>query len=387
MSNIIASLDVVLFAEDPGAANFIAPLPAALGQRGLRAHMVASDTGAVQMRRLGAVFEMLDSATPAEALLAALHPRLVVAGSSERPDPFGLRLIAAARRAGIATVGAVDGPANAEHRFGGVHTAGAAGTPDWVLVPDAATRNAFLRAGYPEARVAAVGHPHFDAVRATGARLELRGRAAVRAALFPDIVPERRLLVFATEVSTGLDPSAFRRRPDYTLSGRGQANGRTEIVLEEVLEGLRHMAPRPALVLRAHPKNRRREFAAYANEVDAMSERGSAIEVVYAADGVVGMSSILLMEAAILGRPTLSVLPRACERDWLASIGLGLTSVVHRREELVPALKALLDAEGPAASKIARLIPRHAGERAAAAICAVMNATTRDGRADSGGWG
>ena len=78
---------------------------------------------------------------------------------------------------------------------------------------------------------------------------------------------------------------------------------------------------------------------------DFTADRASLFELMGNARAVVSPSSYdaapgVLFEAAVMGRPTLSVTPRAAESEWLTSIGLGLTAGVHTRE----ALRQTLDA-------------------------------------------
>ncbi|MBT7486090.1 MAG: hypothetical protein HN673_06960, partial [Rhodospirillales bacterium] len=95
-------------------------------------------------------------------------------------------------------------------------------------------------------------------------------------------------------------------------------------------------------VLRLHPKNTRQEYSVYASEIDHISDSGSPLDVCFAADLGVGMTSILLIEAAILGRPTLSIIPRDVEKNWLDSIELGLTKVATSRDELHQAISQFM---------------------------------------------
>jgi hypothetical protein len=65
------------------------------------------------------------------------------------------------------------------------------------------------------------------------------------------------------------------------------------------------------------------------------------------------MNSILLLEAALMGRPTLSILPRAVEAKSLATIQAGLTACVTTREQLRAALPGFLAGRpGPSPAQI-----------------------------------
>lgn len=342
-----ARLDVLVFVEDPGAARFLASLPADLGTAGRSCRFLAAGVAKEYLRNRGVQFETWPSGAAAGAVLDGSRPRLLVVGTAENPKTPGLALVDAARTRGIRSVGAVDAVANAAHRFRGTSDEALRHAPERLLVPDRWTADAFAALGYPVEAIVVSGHPQYDRVRALRQTVTAAEREALRRRLLPGATG-RPVWVFVAEVSTGLDGAQFRRSPEYTLAGRGGTDERTGIVLEELLDAAASMTPRPYLVLRLHPKNTRSEFTAYLSEVDEVSEGGDALELVWAADAVVGMTSMLLLEAAILRRPTLAIVPRELEREWLPSIRAGATPCATTREELAEALAALARGEVPA---------------------------------------
>ena len=338
----IPTTDILIFVEDPGAANYVAELPAALGKRGFHARLLADGSAMGYLCQRGIPPETLPPSTTAEAILASASPRLLIVGTSENPDTLGLALVAEARSAGIESVGVVDALQIADYRFRGRTGDALAYVPDWLLLPDRWTREAYVELGYPPERAVVCGHPHFDYVRKIAEGLAREGRSTVRCRLLPGVPCEQSVIVFVSEISTGLDPQEFRRSAEYTLEGWGTSDGRTKIVLEEFLDAIRLVKPQPYLVLRLHPKNTLEEFTAYLDKFDLVSEGGSPLELMYVADLVVGMTSVLLMEAVVMGKRTLSIVPRAIERKWLPSTHMGLTSCVNSREELRSAITSIL---------------------------------------------
>ncbi len=335
--------DVLIFVEDPGAANYVAGMPNVLAERGCTARIVATGHAAPQLRGLECAYIEVDEGLDAARVIDDYTPRLVVSGTSENPDTLGLKLISEARRRGLPSVGVVDGPASADRRFRGGGDEPLGFAPDWIVVADGPTRRSFIEAGHPEPRVVECGHPHFDRVVEERRQLAARSTGAVRRDVLADAPPDRPVWVFLAEVSDGLDPAQHRRRPDYTLAGRDGSDKRVDIVLEEFLDALSGLDPRPYVVLRLHPKNDVDEFAAYNGEIDRVSRTEPAHALVFAADLVVGLTTILLFEAAVLGCPTLAIVPRQSETAWLTSVGLGLTQAVWTREDLRRTLAAALN--------------------------------------------
>ncbi len=338
-----ADVDILTYVEDPGAANLITGLSEALARHGLVLGTFAPPVLSGYLSAHGLPHTVVDDTTTAPELLHRHSARILAVGTSENPDTFAFELVDAARQIGIPGVGLVDGPANAAWRFRGRTESPLAHLPDHLTVPDDASAEAFRVLGVPHGRIRVCGHPHHDRIREARCTLERVGRSALRKRVFPDIPKEERIVLFLAEISDGLDPTQFVRTPDYTLSGSGDSDKRTDIVLEEVLGALAEIDPVPSLIVRLHPKNRADEFDRYRRAIRGFSSGGIAWEAIFAADMVVGMTTVLMLEAALLGRPVLSVVPRESEKPWLPAIDAEIISCVTRRDELRETLRRAVD--------------------------------------------
>lgn len=371
----MAGPEIPIYVEDPGAANMVLGLAAALNDLGIRPRLLA---GGAAEAYLQARKETPEPA-PSAGLGTMLTPKTAacVIGTSENPDTPAFALAVEARALGIPTVCLIDGPANADRRLRGRSSDALSHLTDWLLVADETTRHAFAALNVDTGRIRVVGNPALDEVRKEGDALAGRGRAAVRRDVFPNLPDGAPLILFLTELSDGLDPEQFRRSPDYTLHGRGETDGRTEIVLEEVLQAAARVAPDAVVALRLHPKTPAEMYAAYGDEIAAISEGGSAYQALFAADLVVGLSTALLSEAALLGCPVLSVLPRTCEVAWLAGGESGLVPHVSTRHNLYGALAhALTDPEGFRATRQEGAVRPAAAPRIARALAAIASGNT-----------
>lgn len=328
---------ILAFVEDAGAANYLAPLVLKLSAAGWPIRFMAGGVAREYCARHAVPIEPMADGFGIRPLLENGLAKIVMVGTSENPDSPAYQLIDAARALHIPTIGAIDSSTNTAFRFRGRGSDSLRYAPDWLMVPDDYTRQGYIELGFDENRVVNCGHPIYDSVAATRAAFEIEGKTAVQKRVLPD-AGNQPIFVFLSELSDGVDPSQFRRSADYTLHGRGVENGRTEIVLEEVLDACALVTPRPYLVLRLHPKQDQSLLKKYSREFDFVSEGGSPLDVVYAADLVIGMTTSLLLEAAILGSPTLSVLPRALERQWLATVRTAVTPAVTDRAALRLAL-------------------------------------------------
>jgi len=359
--------DVLIFAEDPGAVNFVADLPAALARRGWHSTMLADGLAPQCLAARGIPFEVVGEPVPGRRLLAAMAPRVLVVGTSENAHTQAFTLLEEARHASTASVGIVDARTNADRRFRGESSDPLRHAPDWLLVPDVPTRQAFVALGYPERRVVVCGHPHYDYVHHVRECLSRHDRDALKSRLFPG-AGSRKVIMFAAEGSVRVGGQTRADIASYTLRGDGSSIGRTEIVLEEFLRAVATVEPRPYLVLRLHPKDTVEDYRAYLGGVDLVSRSGSPLELLYAADLVVGLTSMLLAEACLLKRPTLSLVPREAEKAWLATVEIGATPCVTTREEIAPAISAILRDAAPSKPRTDAMFPDGALDRAVAAI-------------------
>jgi hypothetical protein len=326
--------DILIFVEDPGAANCVMGLPDTLLTLGVHASIYARGSSIEYMKSKGACIIETPEDFGATDLLEKTSPKLILIGTSENQNTLGLQLMAPAKERNIPTIGIIDGPANAQLRFKGYGSSPLQFAPDMLILPTERLKDAFADMGYDKEHIFVGGHPHYDEVKAARFNLHAEGRLEVRKRVLPDAPDNVPVVIFAAEISDGLDPSQFRRSNDYTLQGHGQSELRTNVVLDELIDCLNTQSPRPYLVLRLHPNNTLEEFSSYLSGFDRISSTESAIDICYCADLVMGMTSILLMEAAILGRPTLSLIPREIEKDWLESISLGITPVATSRNAL-----------------------------------------------------
>lgn len=322
---------VLAYVEDPGAANWIGPLVKALPDE--EVDLFARGAALAYLRDRGMDPKELEPTVAADDLVRRCKPDVIVTGTSENLTSVGLDLIDAARTHGIPSAAPVDQPANAQHRFRGSGDDPRRHAPDLVLVADTETADAFYRLGFADDAVVVTGNPHHDRVRAVAAELDYEGRDRVRARLFPD-AKDRPVAMFLAEIGYVVNPEAERWNRELNFTGRGGSASRCARMLEEWLDTLALLPRQPYVVLRLHPKNRADEFATYADEIDLISEGGDPLPLVWAAELVTGMSSSLLEEAHIMGRPCLSILPHVVERDWLSGLRSGTIPVVENRDEL-----------------------------------------------------
>jgi len=328
---MMKQVDILIFVEDPGAANMVMDLPDLLNKQGCKVVLLAANHAVSYLSARRVVFVSISDEIDTTALLSSYCPKLIVLGTSENPDSIGLDLIDQAHIRNIPSIALVDMACNAERRFRGRGGQVLEHAPDRLIVPDIVTRDIFLSLGFPGEYILPLGNPQYD--RAWCRRHEFE-HSRVREDR------ERPRWLFVAEGFDQLNPAASQRTPQYTLRGRGDTDWRTGIVLEEILDGVANLSLIPEIIVRLHPKSTRDDFSQWVGEV-GFDDSTDPIACVWEADVVLGMTSMLLLEAAILGRPVLSILPRQSEKAWLGPLMSDQVVSVFDRESLANALSKL----------------------------------------------
>lgn len=328
------------FVEDPGSANFFVGLSDALADGGVGFDLTAADPALAYLGARGV--HPRPWAGDAEIASALCGSDLVLVGTSENRESPAFALIDAARRHGVPSVAIVDAPSSIAERFRMSEDGAGGCRPDYVVSAQNEACETIEALGIATRDVCLVRHPYLDALEKVGAELATEDRDELRTGLFGDAAAGKRIVVFLCEISDGLVSSDFLRSPDYTLQGGGDSDKRTHIVLDEVLDALQPDREDVFLVLRLHPKDTAKEYEAYAGRADWISQAEDPLRVVGLADAVVGMTTNLLTEAAVLGTPVLSVVPRPMERDWVSQMTRPPIPVVWTRSGLRAGLRDLL---------------------------------------------
>jgi hypothetical protein len=331
---------VALHVEDPGALNFLADLPHRLAADGVEVDVFADGFAANALAT--SPFVRRESLAD---YVARTPPDFVVTGTAENRRTRAFDLLALARDARIATAAVVDLPVNAAARFAGTTDDPLAFAPAVIWCADDATMTAFRALGVDAERLERIANPRLAALRAR-ASLAADERDALRRRLFPAWRGER-IAVFAAEPASALDATQSHDDGTYTLHGTGASTWRTHIALEEALAALAALPEPTFVVVRLHPKNDPADVAAYAGQVDAIHAGGDPADVLASADIVIGLSSMILHEAATIGRRVLALLPRERERAWLPPIASGEIPSVTTREDLRRTLPAVLARPAP----------------------------------------
>lgn len=346
---------------DPGGASALAPVLIALrAQPHFKVHALAYRQARDLWAQRGLPFKELEEGltrAQAQAILQHTRADVLLTSTSFNGVDLEKHFIAASRELGVPSLALLDFWANYAVRFAdaGGHFAY---LPDRIAIMDEQAKAEMLAIGFPAETLIITGQPAFDELPAYKQRRPL-WRAAVREQL--GIAPDEPMVLFASQPLAGIygrDASS----PDFL--------GYTEqSVLDDLVTALEHLArhrEKPVcLVIRPHPREDVRDYEQWQDSsirvlvTGAIGGRGMAL----AADLVTGMTTMLLVEASLMGCPVVSLQPGLRGADVLPTNRSRVTRAVYKSADIEPEVDRMLfsagvqDAITNQADKTHRIIP------------------------------
>ena len=346
--------DIVVVLQDTGGANAVLPVVRELRSRGATCRIIAAGKARSVLDREGVEHEAVDVPAVVDASTVGL------AGSWLRPSASALLLgtswgpsvekaAAVAARGLVRSVAVLDMWSYYAQRFENTDTGALDYLPDRVAVMDDEAARAAISAGLPADRVVVTGQPYLETLPERFAEASLIDDAArLRATWAPD---GRPVIMFASE------PIA------RDLAGSDLDRGYTERdALCDLVEAAARSRHRPVIVAKPHPEHG-------PNEHDWVMAHGGIVaqglpswHCIAAADVVVGMTSMVLLEALFAGKASISHQPTARPFPFVGDrYGIAATRDV---DDLAAHLTAALAAQGPptanpvagAAGRVAELV-------------------------------
>ncbi|MDD5656544.1 MAG: hypothetical protein PHF00_04735 [Elusimicrobia bacterium] len=176
--------------------------------------------------------------------------------------------------------------------------------PDRICVMNVAARRELLRLGVPAKKIVVSGSPYLAAP--PDSRISASQRLRLRKALG---LKDRKMITFCTEY--------------IAKAGQKARYGYDEhLVLSDLKRVLERTALDPVVYIRLHPNDSAGEYRRYLREARPgitfrLVHRDPGNQLLQASDLVIGMSSIILVEAARLGLPVISYQPDAGRRAFV----------------------------------------------------------------------
>ncbi len=339
----MVSNNILIFVEDPGAANFILDFPDYSYKNDVNSVLIATGPAIDFLKSRNTSCIKANSLKEIVDIIVSRETKLVLVGTSQNPDSLGLSLISYCREHGIETSGFVDMEVDSHLRFCGNTNDPLMYSPDYLIVPNESTFHYFSGVGFKPDKILISGNPNYNRVIKAGAEFEtLKTRQRFRE--IHNIGADKKIV---TIIGEHLNNNDVRMLPNerYLLSGRDDSFTRTEIVIDEILDAFSSCSFDPFRILRLHPKNSPEEYKKYKEEIDLFSYAEDPLEIIYNSDFVFGMTSMLVMESFLLGKNPVSVLPTAEEKNWAPHTKYDYVPIVYYRQNLIDIVSSLIKGE------------------------------------------
>lgn len=285
---------ILFFAHDPGGINAITPLIEPLKNEGFE---------------VISYFKILP-----KNILHDFKPDIIITGTSAN-DKTEKRLWQEAKELKIKSVAILDHWANYGIRFskwGLKEIENFNKNPDifpnYIIVMDEFAKKEAINDGIPEGIILPLGNPHFETIK--------------HKATTP-FNPDPSLIVFASEpyiedYGTGLEKIAAKDIIDFCSK-----NGKN-------------------VIIKLHPKESVEKYKEFERENVVLNKETPLTEIMKKASLTISMTSMALIEGAILGLPILSYQPQSISPDKLILTKNGVLPFITNKEELCKYLNTIV---------------------------------------------
>jgi len=333
---------VVVVCGDPGGANAVAPVIRKLvNDKRVSVSPFAYFQAKAIWKNYSFPFQNLPDHTTRETtalLLQDLGADLVFVGTSFNHLEFEKLFISAAKSLKIPSLALLDYWSNYTIRFS-KRDADLMFLPDTIAIMDEFTKNEMIRDGFDPGNLVITGQPAFDDLLSLRDSFTGEKKAQIRTGF--GCHPGDLLVIFASEPVFAGTPKK-PEDPGYTRSGVIRS-------LISSLDNIQETTGRKiVLVIRPHPRESIEDFRDLPFDDRGtktriiLSTEGRSREMLPAADLVIGMTTILLMEACYLGCTVASLQPGLSGKDPLPSNRLGCSIPIYHEEDIIPILQTLL---------------------------------------------
>ncbi len=348
---------ILFFSRDPGGTNAVMPLIEPLRTLGNEVLVYGKDAALSIYRRLNLDCADIRDAIPSgregetDKFVRVLGPDLIVTGTSSE-DFTERHLWRAADKTGITSFAVLDQWTNYRLRLVLEKQDStkkdldqrALVTPSFFFIMDELAKAEMSALGIDRKRLVVTGQPFFDYIRKAGDKFAAQEIEELRRAL-----TENRggmVFVFASQPLTNIHRQNGMAEDHWGYTERTVFQSLVTCLgrLVEDLEA------RVTLVIRLHPKDKPDAYqdiiSVCPQSVDVVFDRETdSTLLLKAADLVIGMFSMVLLEAAILETPFISVQIGLKRENPLILDRLGLTRSILSDGQLEKALRKVMNGE------------------------------------------
>ncbi len=336
--------------KDRGGSNILLPAVKRLRQGGFDVTLLGYETSEKFFKEQGVKFntikdfglEKADEESMAK-LLFILKPGLILLGTSWR-ESIEKPLAAAGKKQGITTVAVLDYWSNYRKRFflnpdNGTQEDFEKYSPDYFLVMSKFAKREAVREGFKKSSVIIVGQPYFDGLQKERENFKQLEKTAFRKKM--KISGEEITVLFLSQSLEEMALSKGKCEKEFGFCPVEVVNFIVKALGKISTENKKKFV----LVIKTHPAEK---YGKYAELEKIKSPRviidnnSDARQLILGSDFVLGMHSITLFDALVLGKPVLSIQPNLKIRDPLYLDGKQLIPAVYEKGRIKKSLEAFL---------------------------------------------
>ena len=332
---------IVAICSDPGAGNAVAPVIEALRTEGrVTVQALAYRETCALWTKRHLTFDNVPegiSRTSLDNILSNPQASLLLTGTSYNSIGLEKQFISVAQERGIPSLAVLDFWSNYTCRFsdGNGHLGY---MPDRIAVMDERAHEEMVAEGFDPVRLVITGQPALDDLALWRSKFTLARRWAIRDSL--GAKSEEFLVLFASQPLSSL----YGTDPTNPLYPGFDEWGVLNILLVVLNQLIKEKGQGITLVIRPHPREKPDSFANVGGQAVriVVSKNGESRDLAMGADLVIGMNSMLLVEACYMGCLTVSLQPGLRLPDTLATNRLGLSRAIYSKEEVKPVLQEMI---------------------------------------------
>lgn len=330
---------ILLCATDAGGARNLSPLLKGIKASKYQPVLITSPEMLGLFDAGGAETIDANNITPesADGFLINLRPAVIICGTSRYASPERL-LVAAGRKSGIGTVVVLDEWFNYRMRFEDERKQ-LVYLPDAIAAMDELAKEEAVKEGLPEARIHITGSPSLAAL-------------TDRAEQFATNPPDMPQFLQSTGISPVITFLSETHAADYgskpgEYGPMGSYLGYTEnTVRDDILGALKNLNQPCTFVEKLHPSTQEEDAdTLFTERIRWLRVRKADLwSLLWHSRAIIGMRSMALLEALILGRPAVSYQPGLLGIDYCSAVRLGLLERLSTPAELEQWCRAQLAA-------------------------------------------
>jgi len=330
---------IVTICGDPGGANAVAPVIELLRAEGKVSVTALAYLQAVTLwSERGIQFDTIKGEAGDNDILKLLNePKadLLLTGTSVNRFELEKRFIEAARQLDIPSLSVLDFWSNYALRFSD-KAGNLCYLPDWIAVMDALARDEMVAAGIAGSSIVITGHPALDSLEKHRHAFTQERKAAVRQDF--GVATDGWLVLYASQ------PPIFFEQDDSVPPPWLDRLRTVNALLEPLASLAKERGKSATLLIRPHPRESGEIYRDLAHDTVriVVSGEGGSRDLALAADVVVGMNTMFLVESRSLGCPTLSIRLALPLPDDFPPNYSGVIRAVYREEDVSTVLEELL---------------------------------------------